>query len=154
GAAFAQSQSGLTPELKARRWALERELDSLAVIDRKHLLPMRDGVRLATDVYRPKEAGKRYPVIFVKTPYNFNYWDVRNGVPADMTAALTAIKRGYAYVQQNERGHFFSEGSYDILGPPRTDGYDAIKWLAEQPWSNGKVGLIGCSSTAEWQMGV
>src|SRR5207237_5170452 len=46
------------------------------------------------------------------------------------------------------------EGNYDILGPPRTDGYDAIGWMATQPWSNGKVGLIGCSSTAEWQMGV
>ena len=54
----------------------------------------------------------------MRTPYNFNYWDVRNGVPADMTAALTAVKRGYAYVVQNERGHFFSEGNYDILGAP------------------------------------
>ena len=50
-----------------------------------------------------------------------------NGVPADMThARSTAVKRGYAYVVQNERGHFFSEGNYDILGPPITDGYDAL----------------------------
>ena len=152
--AAAQPGAGMTPEVKARRWALEQELDSLAIIERKLLLPMRDGIRLATDVYRPKDTSKKYPVIFSKTPYNFNYWDVRNGVPADMTAALTAIKRGYAYVVQNERGHFFSEGNYDILGPPTTDGYDAIQWMATQPWSNGKVGLIGCSSTAEWQMAV
>lgn len=150
----AQGPIGLTTEAKARRWALEKELDSLAIIDRKVMLPMRDGIRLATDIYRPRDASRKYPVIFSKTPYNFNYWDVRSGVPSDMTAALTAIKRGYAFVVQNERGHFFSEGNYDILGPPRTDGYDAIKWMAEQPWSNGKVGLIGCSSTAEWQMGV
>ena len=58
------------------------------------------------------------PIVFVRTPYNFNFWDVRNGVPADMTAALDAVKRGYAYVGQNERGHFFSEGNYDILGAP------------------------------------
>jgi uncharacterized protein len=64
------------------------------------------------------------------------------------------VKRGYAYVLQNERGHFFSEGNYDILGPPRTDGYDALAWLSSQPWSNGKVGTTGCSSTAEYQMGV
>ncbi len=152
--AAAQPGAGMTPEAKARRWALEKELDSLAIIERKLMLPMRDGIRLATDVYRPRDSSKKYPVIFSKTPYNFNYWDVRNGVPADMTAALTAIKRGYAYVVQNERGHFFSEGNYDILGPPTTDGYDAIQWMATQPWSNGKVGLIGCSSTAEWQMAV
>ena len=54
----------------------------------------------------------------------------------------------------NERGHFFSEGNYDILGPPLTDGTDAITWMSSQPWSNGKVGTIGCSSTAEWQLGV
>jgi uncharacterized protein len=141
-------------QLVAQRNATEQELESVAIIERKLMLPMRDGVRLATDVYRPKDASKKVPIIFVKTPYNFNFWDVRNGAPADMTAALDAVKRGYAYVVQNERGHFFSEGNYDILGPPRTDGYDAIKWMSSQPWSNGKVGLIGCSSTAEWQMGV
>ena len=91
----------------------------------------------------------------MRTPYNFNFWDVRNGVPARHDRARsTAVKRGYAYVVQNERGHFFSEGNYDILGPPMTDGYDTVDWLTKQPWSNGKVGTTGCSSTAEWQMGV
>jgi putative CocE/NonD family hydrolase len=71
-----------------------------------------------------------------------------------MTTILTAIKRGYAYVLQNERGHFFSEGNYDILGPPRTDGKDALDWLSAQSWSNGKIGTTGCSSTAEYQMGI
>jgi putative CocE/NonD family hydrolase len=71
-----------------------------------------------------------------------------------MKAALTAVKRGYAYVVQNERGHFFSEGNYDILGAPRTDGYDALAWLSSQSWANGKVGTTGCSSTAEYQMGI
>jgi putative CocE/NonD family hydrolase len=140
--------------LIARRNAIEKELESLAVIDRKLMVPMRDGKRMATDVYRPKDTSKRYPVIFVRTPYNFNFWDVALGAPRDMTAELTAVKRGYAYVEMNERGHFFSEGSYDILGPPLTDGTDAITWMGEQPWSNTKVGTIGCSSTAEWQMGV
>jgi hypothetical protein len=54
----------------------------------------------------------------------------------------------------NERGHYFSEGNYDILGPPLTDGDDALSWMSAQPWSNGKVGTIGCSSTAEWQLAV
>ncbi len=96
----------------------------------------------------------KVPIVFVKTPYNFNFWDVRNGVPADMSTIIAAIKRGYAWVGQNERGHFFSEGHYDILGAPITDGYETIDYLSKQPWSNGKVGTTGCSSTAEWQPAV
>src|SRR5512143_2058818 len=154
-AASGQGRGSQTPaELRTRRDSLEHELESMAVIDRKVMVPMRDGARMATDIYRPKNASGKVPIVFVRTPYNFNFWDVRNGAPADMTAQLDAVKRGYAYVGMNERGHFFSEGSYDILGPPRTDGYDAIAWMSSQPWANGKVGLIGCSSTAEWQMGV
>jgi putative CocE/NonD family hydrolase len=152
-AAHAQ-QVALTTAQKDQRVQTEKELESVAIIDRKVMMPMRDGVRLATDIYRPKSATGRVPIIWVRTPYNFNYWDVRNGVPADMTTILTAIKRGYAYVLQNERGHFFSEGNYDILGPPRTDGKDALDWLSAQPWSNGKIGTTGCSSTAEYQMGI
>ncbi len=155
GAAALPAQRGtLTQEQIDRRWELERELNSLAIVERKLMMPMRDGVRLATDIYRPKDVSSKVPTVFVKTPYNFNYWDVRNRLPADMTAALTAIKRGYAYVVQNERGHFFSEGNYDILGPPTTDGEDAIDWISRQPWSNGKIGATGCSSTAEYQLAV
>ena len=147
-------QAPLTPAQKQQRIQTETELESVAVIERKVMMPMRDGVRLATDIYRPKSAAGKVPTIWVRTPYNFNFWDLRNGVPADMTTILTAIKRGYAYVLQNERGHFFSEGNYDILGAPRTDGDDALTWISSQPWSNGKVGTTGCSSTAEYQMGI
>ncbi|HEX5731658.1 MAG TPA: CocE/NonD family hydrolase [Blastocatellia bacterium] len=142
------------PELIARRHSLEKELQSIAIVERKLMIPMRDGKRMATDVYRPKDTSKRYPAIFVRTPYNFNFWDVRNGAPSDMSDELEAVKRGYVWVVMNERGHFFSEGNYDILGAPLSDGDDALKWIAKQPWSNGKVGTIGCSSTAEWQMAV
>jgi len=150
-----QEQSGLTAEQRQRRIDTQNELEKLAIIQRKVMMPMPDGVRLATDIYIPKTAGPsgRVPVIFVRTPYNFNFWDIQNGVPADLTAALTAVKRGYAYVVQNERGHFFSEGNYEILGS-RSDGKQAIDWLAKQPWSSGKIGTTGCSSTAEWQLGV
>ncbi len=150
---FAQ-RGAITPEQAKRRWDLEKELASLAIIERKVMMPMRDGVRLATDIYRPKDTSRKVPTVWVRTPYNFNYWDVRNGLPADMTAALNAVKRGYAYVVQNERGHFFSEGNYDILGPPLTDGDDTLSWISKQTWSNGKAGTTGCSSTAEYQMGV
>jgi uncharacterized protein len=154
GAVVRAQQNGLTAADKARRWDVENELQSVAVVERKVMMPMRDGVRLATDIYRPRSAAGQVPTIWVRTPYNFNFWDIQNGVPADMTAALAAVKRGYAYVMQNERGHFFSEGSYDILGAPRSDGYDAIDWLSKQSWSNGKIGTTGCSSTAEYQMGI
>ena len=147
-------RGGLTPEQIAQRNQREQELESIAVIDRKVMVPMRDGKRMAADIYRPKDTSKKYPTVFSRTPYNFNFWDVRNGVVRDMGTELDAVKRGYAYVQMNERGHFFSEGNYDILGPPLSDGDDAISWIGKQPWSNGKVGLIGCSSTAEWQLAV
>ena len=112
-------QGALSAADKQRRIDTENELQSIAIVERKVMMPMRDGVRLATDIYRPKNATGKVPVVWVRTPYNFNFWDIQNGVPADMTAALTAVKRGYAYVVQNERGHFFSEGNYDILGSTR-----------------------------------
>ena len=152
--AQAQQPTSLTQDQKDQRALTEKELESIAVIDRKVMVPMRDGVHLATDIYRPKNASGPVPIIWVRTPYNFNYWDVANGVPADMNRILTAVKHGYAMVIQNERGHFFSEGNYDILGAPRSDGDDMLKWLSSQSWSSGKVGTTGCSSTAEYQMGI
>jgi hypothetical protein len=149
-----QGRGSASPELIARRNAIENELQSIAIVERKLMIAMRDGKRMAADVYRPKDTSKKYPTVFVRTPYNFNFWDVRNGAPRDMSAELEAVRRGYAFIQMNERGHFFSEGNYDILGPPLTDGYDALSWIARQSWSNGRVGTIGCSSTAEWQMAV
>lgn len=129
------------------------ELEAIAIVDQKVMMPMRDGIRLATDIYRPK-TDQPVPVIFSRTPYNFNSWG--DGEQRTRTAqrALAAVKRGYAYVVQNERGRYYSEGQWDILGVPLTDGYDAFTWMKDQEWSNGKIGTLGCSSTAEWQMAV
>jgi uncharacterized protein len=140
--------------LIARRNAIEKELESVAIIERKVMVPMGDGKRMQADIYRPKDESKRYPIIFVRTPYNFNYWDVALGAPRDLSTELTAVKHGYAYVEINERGRYFSEGDYDILGTPLSDSDDELNWMSAQPWSTGKVGLIGCSSTAEWQINV
>ncbi len=129
------------------------QLLDIAVIDQKVMMPMRDGIRLATDIYRPKTTEK-VPIIFSRTPYNFNSWGDGEFRTRSMQRAYEAVKRGYAYVIQNERGRFFSEGEWDILGTPLTDGYDAFSWMADQTWSNGKIGTLGCSSTAEWQMAV
>lgn len=128
-------------------------LEANAVIDQKIWVPMRDGVRLSADVYRPR-TDEPVPIIFSRTPYNFNSW--RDGEESQRSygAAWEAVRRGYAYVVMNERGRFFSEGEWDILGPPTTDGYDAFTWMEAQPWANGKIATVGCSSTAEWQMAV
>ncbi|MCA6380546.1 MAG: CocE/NonD family hydrolase [Cytophagales bacterium] len=130
-----------------------KKLEAIAVIDQKVMMPMRDGVKLATDIYRPKGDAK-VPIVFSRTPYNFNTWGDGEMRTRGLEAAYDAVQRGYAYVVQNERGRFFSEGQWDILGTPTTDGYDAFEWMSKQSWSNGKIGVIGCSSTAEWQMAV
>ena len=129
------------------------KISDIAIIEQKIMMPMRDGIRLATDIYRPK-TDEKVPVIFSRTPYNFNSWG--DGEQRTRTAqrAYEAVKRGYAYVVQNERGRYYSEGEWDILGVPLTDGYDAFTWMKNQSWSNGKIGTLGCSSTAEWQMAV
>ncbi|PNW28841.1 CocE/NonD family hydrolase [Formosa algae] len=131
-----------------------KELKDIAIIDQKVMIPMRDGVRLAADVYRPK-TDKKVPIIFARTPYNFNNWvDGKEITTIRTKKALEVVKKGYAYVVQNERGRYFSEGEWDILGVPVTDGYDTFTWMKNQPWSNGKIGTYGCSSSAEWQMAV
>ena len=132
---------------------IHKKLEAIAVIDQKVMMPMRDGTRLATDIYRPKGTGK-VPIVFSRTPYNFNTWGDGEMRTRGLETAYDAVQHGYAYVVQNERGRFFSEGEWDILGTPTTDGYDAFDWMSKQSWSNGKIGLIGCSSTAEWQMAV
>ena len=98
-------QGTLTPAEQQRRKDLEAELQSIAIVERRVMIPMKDGVRLATDIYRPRNDSGTVPIVFVKTPYNFNFWDVRNGVPADMSRIIEAVKKGYAYVGQNERVH-------------------------------------------------
>ncbi|MGK0176129.1 MAG: putative CocE/NonD family hydrolase [Ulvibacter sp.] len=142
----------INPKLHAQEDILEK-LNEIAIIDQKVMVPMRDGIRLATDIYRPKNVDKA-PIIFSRTPYNFNSWSDGKENTRTAKQAYEAVKRGYAYVVQNERGRYFSEGEWDILGVPLTDGFDAFTWMKDQSWSNGKIGTYGCSSTAEWQMAV
>jgi uncharacterized protein len=142
---------GLAPAGFSQEKPVLVELDEIAIIDQKIMMPMRDGTRLATDIYRPKGDAK-VPVVFSRTPYNFNTYGNGEMNERTLQTALSWVKKGYAYVVQNERGRFFSEGNWDILGTPLTDSYDAFDWMSKQDWSNGKIGLLGCSSTAEWQM--
>ncbi|MDH4108264.1 MAG: CocE/NonD family hydrolase [Gammaproteobacteria bacterium] len=144
-------QIHLVPD-QVRRDALAAE----SRIERMLMVPMRDGVRLATRVYIPKDSEGPFPAILWRSPYDFSEKMVPNPdyPDANLKFALDAIRHGYAFVMQNERGKFYSEGEWEILGRPRTDGHDTLSWIADQPWSNGRVGTIGCSSTAEWIMGL
>lgn len=99
------------------------------------MVAMRDGIKLATDVIRPDAEGK-YPAILVRTPYGRSGESLAGGIYA---------KRGYVFVTQDCRGREDSEGEWDPFVNEGKDGYDTIQWIAQQPWSNGKVGTIGAS---------
>ncbi len=139
--AVAQDYSKYSPE------AMEKELAQIAVSRPGVMVPMRDGVALSTDIYSPKNPDGKLPTILWKTPYNEH--KLRGGT---FRYVLESVKRGYTFIVQNERGRYFSQGKYQILGYPQTDGYDTLSWIAKQDWSNGKVGTLGCSSSAEWQL--
>ncbi len=104
----------------------------------EHLVAMRDGIELATNVYLPDGAGQ-WPAILVRTPYGKD----SRGMAA-RHAAYT--KRGYAYVVQDCRGKFRSQGDYQPFATDLEDGYDTVEWLAAQPFANGKVGMSGASA--------
>lgn len=138
----------LATPLSAQQTVVElADLERISDTETMVMVPMRDGVRLATDIYRPKDVDGKLPLIFIKTPYDFNEFG-----GSSLNWAWEAVSRGYAVAVQNERGRYYSEGEWEILGNPRTDGYDALTWFAAQEWSNGAVGTLGCSSSAEWQM--
>jgi putative CocE/NonD family hydrolase len=99
-------------------------------------VPMRDGVRLLSNVYLPSEHGQ-FPCILVRTPY---------GKGADITPNYQAfVERGYAVMVQDVRGRYESEGAFQPLTQEPADGDDTINWIARQPWSNGRVGMMGGS---------
>ena len=90
---------------------LYEQLLEVAVVEEMVMMPMRDGVRLATHIYRPKDSGSNpVPTIFVKTPYNMNLWGDGEMNDGRFRGPLDAVRHGYAYVNQNERGKFYSEG--------------------------------------------
>ena len=115
------------------------------------MAPMRDGVKLATDVYLPVGQGPGpFPVVIERTPYNKG--DCASPTPeGKVVHAQYFAKRGYVAILQDERGRHRSEGIYywlrDEAWGERQDGYDTIEWAAEQSWSTGKVGTMGGSFT-------
>jgi predicted acyl esterase len=130
---------GMPPGVQAKEASSKR--DTPRVASQTVMVPMRDGTRLATEIYLPTGEGP-WPTILVMTPYG------RKGVE---TIAGQAGKREYALVSQDFRGRFDSEGDDHPVflscgWREQQDGYDTVEWIARQKWSNGKVGGWGLSA--------
>ena len=117
------------------------------------MIPMRDGVRLYTQIYVPTQATEKLPILILRTPYGSGPM-----TPAELAAAIPELAAdGYIIVRQDIRGRFKSEGNFVMLRQPRdpkdkkaidesTDTYDSIEWLlANVPNNNGRVGMAGTS---------
>jgi uncharacterized protein len=132
-------------------------LSETATVDRDVFVTMRDGVRIACDVYRPREPGS-YPVLFAASPY------IKDSVFLPSTGMYRYretgwigrwVDRGYVYVLCDVRGTGKSEGVYNVLGPiEQHDCCEMIEWAGTQLWSNGNVGMIGESyyGMIQWQV--
>jgi uncharacterized protein len=107
-------------------------------VDRDVAVPMRDGVVLRADVYRPARRGV-FPVLVFRTPYGKHNAAESDGVH------LNAVERGYAVLMQDVRGRYASDGIFDPYRQEGRDGYDTIEWAARQPWSDGRIGTWGLS---------
>ena len=109
-------------------------------------MPMRDGIKLATDIYRDEAAGKA-PVVLMRTPY-------------DRTKAKGSAERwakaGYIFIAQDCRGTRASEGVMAPYNNEGQDGYDTLEWITRQPWCSGRVGMMGGSyvGAVQWQAAV
>jgi hypothetical protein len=103
------------------------------IVEENVMVPMRDGVKLATDIVRPSDKGK-HPALLSRTPYKKSVKDVR-----------WVAKLGYVYVVQDVRGRYGSEGEFSAFQSEADDGFDTIEWMARQPWCDGNVGMAGGS---------
>ena len=100
---------------------------------------MRDGVVLYADVYRPDGPGP-FPTVLQRTPY-----DKSGPLATQMLDPLKVAQNGFALVIQDTRGRFTSEGEFYCFVDDIEDGYDSVEWAASQPWSNGRIGMVGAS---------
>ncbi len=123
-------------EWRARLSKAEHKIAS----EKKVMIPMRDGVKLAADVYRPEIENRKVPTILVRTPYG------RAG--EGIVKGNAFAPRGYAVVAQDVRGRGDSEGTFVPVFNEAQDGSETLDWIAKQPWSDGNVGMIGGSYVA------
>ena len=126
------------------------------------MVQMRDGIRLATDIYRPALNGclidGRFPVILERTPYGKSIdsrserslHEMEKPKTRSEVAALF-VARGFVVIYQDCRGRYHSEGVFQKYLDDAADGYDTCSWIIQQPWSNGQIGTKGLSYAAHTQ---
>lgn len=132
------------------------------IVHRNVMIAMRDGVHLATDIYRPAKDGKPVetplPVILERTPYNKagtprTELSVKKPTPMSrQDLAIHMVRLGYIAVWQDCRGRYESEGHFTKYLSEGEDGFDTMEWVAAQPWMNGRIGTQGLSYNAHTQM--
>jgi hypothetical protein len=103
------------------------------IVEENVMVPMRDGVKLATDIARPPGDGK-FPAVLSRTPYKKRVKD-----------SAWATKLGFVLIVQDVRGRYGSEGEFSAFQSESNDGYDTIEWIARQPWCDGNIGMAGGS---------
>ena len=118
------------------------------LVEKNVMVAMRDGVALATDVYRPA-AGAPLPAIVQRTPYDKEAVVLRNYA----LEVMRAVQAGYACVVQDTRGRYLSQGEFHPFFDDGADGADTIAWVAAQPWCDGVVGMAGGSyfGATQWR---
>src|SRR6202162_3008719 len=131
------------------------------IVERDIMVPARDGIGFATDVYRPPGAGP-FPAILERTPYDKSAPsrsertapDIAIGAAPRSRAEVAAyfVAHGYAVLYQDCRGRYRSEGRFTKYLSEAEDGYDTLAWLVRQPWCNGQVATMGLSYAAHAQM--
>ena len=141
------------PDLSDRGGTVSAVGQGSGVTCRVEQAPMRDGVTLATEVYRPAGQG-RFPVVLQRTPYNRR--SPAPGTDCDSPTGQFFAERGYVLLNQDVRGRYRSGGEFDAMRQEADDGFDAVEWAAAQAWSNGKVGMIGGSyvGLTQWQAAI
>ncbi len=117
-------------------------------VERSVMVPMRDGVRLSTDLYFPVGGEEKLPAILIRLPYNKKLFFTRQWGPS----AYLFAGQGYVVAVQDCRGKFESEGTFVVSKRESEDGYNTVGWLAAQPWCNGNIGTYGCSYLGEVQI--
>ena len=138
-------RSSTTPDKSNANHKIKKDLNA-------HVA-MRDGVRIACDIYRP-DAGGKFPALLAMSPYGKAGQQLPippapfGGEYAHIEIGDTdfLVSRGYAHVVVDVRGSGHSEGEFDVFSPKQAqDGYDLVEWIARQPWCDGNVGMIGIS---------